>query len=317
MTPTERALWLRLQRRAGALEPQIANAMLKAVRTIAENFSESQIAQMIATGQIDRVIAVAFNDAILNSAYAPVREKMRDGMRDGAKYFARDLPKPPSSVPGSISFAFDSLSPNVITAITQLETKVIRTLKDDTREVVRAHIENGLRDGTHPRTVARDLRKVLGLAPNQLAAVENYRKSLESGNVSKALRYKLRDKRLAVRKDMTPAQIGKAVDAYRRKMVAFNAETNARTAALDAQKLAQRLSWEQAASQGIVDRRRLVKTWAGTLDERERETHREMENVTVGFDEVFVLPDGQQQMVPGDTEYNCRCIARYHQMRAA
>jgi hypothetical protein len=98
-------------------------------------------------------------------------------------------------------------------------------------------------------------------------------------------------------------------------MIAFNAETNARTAALDSQKLAQRLSVEDAITKGILDRDRMQKTWVGVLDDRERETHVQMEGVTVGFDEDYVLPDGQVQQIPGDTEYNCRCISRYTQSR--
>jgi hypothetical protein len=90
------------------------------------------------------------------------------------------------------------------------------------------------------------------------------------------------------------------IDAMRRKTLAFQTETVARTAALDAQKLAQRLSWEDAIAKGIVERDELEKTWVGVMDDRERATHVAMEKVTVGFDEPFVLPDGKRQQIPGD-----------------
>jgi hypothetical protein len=83
------------------------------------------------------------------------------------------------------------------------------------------------------------------------------------------------------------------------------------TAAKDAQRLANRLSWENLVEQGGVDRNALTKTWRGIMDTRERETHRKMEGVTVGFDQPWILPDGQQQMIPGSGDYNCRCIAIY------
>ena len=185
------------------------------------------------------------------------------------------------------------------------------------RETFRAHIENGLRDGVNPRTVARELRTVIGLAPNQEEAVRNFRRALEGAEGARSpLAYKLRDKRFdgtIGKGNLTTAQIEKMAEAYRRKMVAFNAETNARTATLDSLKLGQRLSWEDAVDKGIVDRNALVKTWAGTLDERERPEHVAMEGETVRFDEPF----SNGEMTPGDSTYNCRCIARFYEKRAA
>lgn len=301
MTPAEQ-LWIRIQRRAAVLSGDLQPLILRAHRKIAEHYSETSIARLIETGQIDAVVEQAFSEAILNAAYAPVREKIRGGVWDTIKYVAKnDLPK------RSIDFAFDSLSPDVIRGINELNTKVIQTLKDDNRETVRQRIREGIVAGESPRSIAKDLRSTIGLAPNQEQAVRNFRKALEEGKVSKALGYELRDKRLKVTEEMTPAQIDKAVDAYRTKFIAFNAETNSRTAALDAQKLGQRLSWEQAADQGIVDRSRLKKKWVGVKDSRERPEHLAMEGDTVAFDQPF----SNGQMIPGDTEWNCRCVAQY------
>lgn len=283
---------------SGDLSPLI----LRAHKRIAEQYSETSIARLIETGQINSVIEEAFNEAVLNAAYAPVRERMRSGVTDTMKYVSKyELPRR-----GTIEFAFDSLSPNVITGIRELESKVITNMQSDVREVARAYVESGLRDGINPRTISRSLRSVIGLAPNQELAVSNFRKSLEEGDVSKALGYKLRDKRLKVTDSLTTEQIDKATDAYRKKMIAFNAETNARTAALDSQKLAQKLSWEQAINQGIVDGDRLRKKWVGVKDDRERDEHLAMEGETVPFNARY--SNGED--VPGDSTYNCRCVSQ-------
>jgi hypothetical protein len=112
---------------------------------------------------------------------------------------------------------------------------------------------------------------------------------------------------------LTEAQIDTMTTAYERRMVAFNAETHARTAALDAQKLGQRLTWEQAAARGDVDGGRLMKRWRGVMDDRERPSHVAMEGEEVHFRSPY--SNGQQQ--PGDDEYNCRCISVYFLARAA
>jgi hypothetical protein len=194
-----------------------------------------------------------------------------------------------------------------------LDTKVVQTLKSDVVDVVRAHVENGLRDGVNPRVVARELGQVIGLAPNQEAAVRNFRKLLEAGD-PEALVRKLRDRRFdsTIRRGaLGPEQIEKMTEAYRRRMIAFNAETNARTASLDSMRAGQRLSWQSAIDSGIVDGSRLVKRWSGVLDARERPEHVAMEGETVPFDQPF----SNGEMTPGESTYNCRCIALMREQR--
>lgn len=183
---------------------------------------------------------------------------------------------------------FSPLSPQVIDAIRALDTRVLRTLGDDIREVVRAYVENGLRNGIGPRELARQLRQIIGLAPHQLEWVEKYRAKLEASG-------------------MTPARIDKATTTYQNRLIAINAETNARTAALDAQKLGQHLAWEQQVQSGEVDGSKLTKRWSGTLDDRERDSHLVMEGETVPWDQ----PYSNGQMQPGDGEFNCRCVSVY------
>ena len=312
MTPTERALYLRIQRRAGSMSPEMSAAILKAFQRIRASFTDAQLQRLVASGGAERLIQQALGEAMLNRAYAPVRERVRSAVVDNARYFSRDVPKP-----ARIDFVFNMLNPRVIDGITRLETRVMTTLSDAVRETVRAHIENGLRDGVNPREVARGIRGIIGLAPNQEEAVRNWRRALEGAEGARSpFAYKLRDKRFdaSVRKGgLAPAQIEKMVDAYRRKMLAFHAETVSRTATLDALKLGQRLSWEDAVEQGIIDRNRLTRTWVGVMDERERDSHVAMEGETVAFDE----PYSNGQIQPGSGEFNCRCIERFSQRRAA
>jgi uncharacterized protein with gpF-like domain len=287
--------------------------MMKAFRVIAQSYSEQELARLISTGQIERVIETAFSDNVLNAAYAPVRDRIRSGVTDGVRYFVKqDIPVPKS---GTIGIAFDSLSPYVVEAIKKLETKVITNLKDNVRETVRQHIERGLTEGLSPKQMSKGLREIIGLSPNQELAVSNYEKALR-GEGRNPLDYKLRDKRfdktLAKGKPLTEEQIQRQVGAYRTRLVNHNALTNARTAALDTQKLAQKLSWQSAIDQGIVDGDRLQKTWIGVMDSRERPEHVAMEGETVPWN----VPFSNGEDVPGSSTYNCRCVSRYTQRRA-
>lgn len=292
--------------------------MLRAFQIIRESLTEAQLARIIASGQIDELFRAALTDAVLDRAFLPVRERIRSNTMTSVKYFARELPKA-GKVDGTLAVAFDVLNPDVITAVRALDTKVVQTLQSDIRETVRAYVENGLRDGVNPRTVARDLRDVIGLAPNQERAVANFRAMLESSDrtaLSRSLRNKRYDRTLdkAFGSDgegLSSDHIDKMVDAYRKRAIAKNAETNARTASLDSQKLGQRLSWQDAVDKGIVDGDRLYKTWIGVMDDRERPEHVAMEGETVPFDSPF----SNGEMIPGDSTYNCRCIPAYFQAR--
>lgn len=413
MTPRERALYLRFQRRAAAQSPDMAKALLDAYRQIRDTLSPAEIERLIASGQLDRII----DDATLDRAVIKVRERIVESVQQGFKATVRDLPKA-GLVQGTPAISFDVLSPKVIEGVRALDSRVMNTIKDEIKETVRAHVENGLRDGKGPREIVRGLRSTIGLSPTQAQYVANYRRALESGDVSKALGYGLRDRRfdgtvrggggmvrlyraevpftakqaaewkahymsdptigremvasrgrwfadsreqvqlyadrpgarvyavdvprsVAMRarsvdeswteyrlprkyadakrllEDMpnapggglSPEKIDRMVAAYEKRMTAFHAETVSRTATLDSMKLGQRLSWEDAARKGIVDRGLLQKKWITVQDDRVRPEHKLMHGESVPFDNTFSNGD----TIPGESDFNCRCIARYFQ----
>ena len=57
----------------------------------------------------------------------------------------------------------------------------------------------------------------------------------------------------------------------------------------------------------------LRKTWYTMLDDKVRDTHRYLEGMTVGIDDLFYTDDGDAAMFPGDfadpaNNINCRCF---------
>jgi hypothetical protein len=188
---------------------------------------------------------------------------------------------------------------------------------------VRAQVQAGLEAGLNPRRVARALD--IALAPNQAAAVTRFEAELVAGNRAalqrkllthmardesgKLIRTPTRDfKTLNAKLGKVPLsreQIDKMVARYRERMVAFNAESHARTAALDAQRLGQRLSIE-----GMYDPDKLYHTWHTVGDDRVRDEHADVDGQTVPWDQPYtVIVDGVavSEMYPGEMEYNCRC----------
>jgi hypothetical protein len=202
------------------------------------------------------------------------------------------------------------LNPNTVKAALGLESTALETLTAEVAATVRQVVARGITEGVNPRTVARGLREAVGLAPNQEAAVTNFRAALEAGDFTKARGYALRDKRfdatLKKAETLTPEQIDRMAGAYRQRYVAWNAETHARTAALDAQRLGQKEAWETSLRETGFDRQRVTKRWVATVDDRTREEHLEANGTIVQIDEMYPYDGGV--MTPGEGTYNCRCV---------
>jgi hypothetical protein len=231
--------------------------------------------------------------AILDRALLQARQQLQATVAKGFAHTVKDLPKA-GKVDGQVAVAFDTLNPKIVDAVRTLDSRVVNGWKDDIRDLVRAHVENGLRDGKSPRTVAKDLRSIIGLSPTQAENAQKYGEKLAA-------------------KGKTPEQVEKAVAAYQRKAIAQNANTNAATATRDSLKLGQHLTWKDAADKGLVDLALMDKTWITVGDDRVRDEHRAMAGETVPFDNTF----SNGEVIPGESAYNCRCVLRYRQRRAA
>jgi uncharacterized protein with gpF-like domain len=309
VTPAERLFWHRVQQRAARLQPDLSREIIRGFRELRSLIGETGLLNVLEAGAVDRIIQEALNPTTLKTAFQPLRERIVDGVRQAAKAHGREMPAQLRTA----SVGFDILNPKIVSAIGELDTRVMQTLGDSVRETVRQIVTRGIEEGQGPRAIARDLRDRLALAPNQEAAVANFQRMLEEGD-TEALTRALRDRRFdgSVKKafagdGLSESQIGRMVESYRRRMEAFNAETIARTAALDAQRLGQHLTWQAAGDRGDVNIALVQKTWRGVLDSRERPSHVAMEGQVVGFDDTF----SNGQTLPGDDEYNCRCIPMY------
>lgn len=311
MTANERAFFLRMHRNAATFTPEIAAAILGAFRAVAETLPEATMTRLIASGTFDLVVASILTDAVLNVALRPVRSGIQRTLQQAVTYVARDLP----AKAGTLVVQFNVLNTNVLAAIRTLDDKILPTLKADIRESVRRAVEAGLEAGANPRTIARGLRDVVGLSPAQELAVRNYRAQLDAGEVGAATSRQLHDARFRVTKDMSAEKIDRMVTVYRKNMVAFHAETVARTATLDAFRNAQDLAWRQAIDAGLVDGDNLLKTWMQVDRPTKRESHIPLNGETVPFDQPYSNGD----MVPGEgpDEWNCACLSRVHLGRAA
>jgi hypothetical protein len=292
------------------MTPELAAAFLRAFARIREEMSEAALARAIALGFADRIVEQMLTQTILDVAFAPVRQQLRETLRIAVPYYARTMPP---KVVREVSIAFDVLSPHVQQGIRSLESRVITTLQTEVRETVRAAVSEGLVSGRSHRVAAKSIRASVGLAPNQLNEVANFREKLQRAHeTTDWLDNKLRDKRFdaALRKarasgePLTAERVDRMTDAYRKRRIAQHASTVSGTAAKDAQRLANRLSWENLVEQGGVDRANLWKRRLVVLDGRERPEHHDMSRQERQFD----APYSNGEVISGENSWNCRCV---------
>ena len=307
LTREELRLYRRMRDRAARLEPAMRKAYLDALAEIVRGIKPGELVKAINSGQLDRLGP----DSVLDRGAAKLSAAHQSMVADAVRAMGADLP--------GAAGAFDVLNPNVIDAVQKLNTKVVRGLKDEVRETVRGVVERGLEQGKAPAAIARQIRESVGLAPNQAEAVDNFERMLRERDLG-ALTRKLRDHRFdgtlrkALGKDgagLTEAQIKTMTDAYRRRYIAHNAETHARTATLDALKQGQKLSVEQAVEAGYLDGDRMRKRWSTVGDSKVRDEHVAMEGEDVAWDALY----SNMEDVPGESTYNCRCRSVFYQAR--
>lgn len=312
MTPLER-FRQRLERRAALLSPELRAQVLRAFERIRASLVGPELTRLLESGRLDAILSGPLSEERIQQAFAQAQRTLRDGAEAAAAAFTKDIPGLPAGV------AFNLLNAEIARAIRDLNLHLFGALSRTVQDGVRDYVEATLRTGRPPREIVANLRSVIGMAPNQVAAVQNFRRMLEEGD-GEALTRALRDRRFdrtvvkALGGDgLTPAQVDRMVAAYERRMVAFHAETVARTAALSAQRMGQHLAWQGAMDRGDLDPGSVTKRWSGTLDTRERDSHLRLEGETVPFNQPF----RNGLMFPGDLSgppaevFNCRCIAIY------
>jgi hypothetical protein len=123
MSPAEKQLWQRLNRRASLLQPALAAALLRAFAILRDDMGDTALTRALETNS-EEIFRTVLAAAVLDAALQPVRERLRRTLADAVPYFARSLPSPPKSV-RTVSIGFDILNPRVIEAVRTLESRVM------------------------------------------------------------------------------------------------------------------------------------------------------------------------------------------------
>jgi uncharacterized protein with gpF-like domain len=312
MKLTREQLIRRVENRVRRLQPDIVTALLASFRRLQGELSDSDLVDL-AKGIVP--VESLLGDTVLRRAFLPYQVALRKATERGSDMVLADLPTFAGKAKPTAAAFFNFLEPKIIEGVRALENRALDTLTDNVKEVTRAFVENGIRDGKNPRETARQLRKVIDIAPHQQRYVANLERELRSLSPDFKQRV-LRDRRYdsqilkAIKdgKPLTDAQIEKITGAYTRRFAAHNTEVVTRQATLDTYRLSQRLTWEESIRNGYVDAGVLWKVWVHSdIVDQPRPEHVALNGTAVPFDQPY--PNGQ--MSAGEGDFGCRCTDRF------
>lgn len=316
MTPEERAQ-RRLQQLAATLEPSLRDAFLRMANAL-RPADVAELVRRLESGDTDGAVSLLFDRPDVVAAQRQVRAAWAEGLIRLSRAATRDLIREVR-----IAVSVPVASPAIVSAVRRWEDAAFARVLDDVRAGLRETIATEIARGLGPRQVAVALKGTIGaggLTAYDARIIASFRAALEEGRFADALGRTIRDKRfdatlrrIAKGGKLTPAQVEKMVAAYRRKLIAWRAETFARTAAIQAANEASAAAWHEAVASGAVPPAEVRRYWVIAEDERTCPVCRGIADahpLGVGLTDPF----GAVQSPPAHP--NCRCTVWIRRERA-
>lgn len=305
-TDTEQRLLALIAR----MEPRLRNAFLNAVAAAKDAITLETLVALLEGGRVEEALsaAAAAGAISLSNEYAAV---FIIAGQEGAAFLEDVL---------EVVVSFNQVNQRAVNVMQQERLRLITNFTAEQRAATRSALVDGIRRGLNPVDQARNFRDSIGLTARQQAAVENYRRLLETGS-AEALQRELRDRRFdstvrrAIRsgEPLTAVQVDRMVRRYNERFIKFRAETIARTEALRAVHAGTDETYRQAIADGLLDVDQLQRKWVTARDERVRSSHRGLNGLIRTIDETFPGAAGALRF-PGDPAapaaetIQCRCV---------
>lgn len=245
--------WARLQRLADAAEGAMRDEVLTALNRLRRDLPRAALEEALLEGRLERILRLVPVEKLeaalveVESVAAGVRAAAarETGRQAAAAVEAIRVPLTPDERAG-FAVGFDQQSPHVVDALTRQGAARIREITDETRAAVQQLVQRGYETGRHPREVAKEIERIVGLTTRQEAAVARLRASLEAEGVK-------------------PAKVDAQVARYAKKLRKQRAETIAQTEANRAMNDGQRAQWASLQEQGLLSPQQFEREWLTVL----------------------------------------------------
>lgn len=240
------------------------------------------------------------------------KNELAAALKKGPAYLMREIPwekfpvKIGPAIDGivdaqnkAIKFSTEALPPNVNAGLRMdmsspyyhdfVNTRIgelIQNVTADTQGIVQDAVAQSMNNALTPREVADKIVDSIGLNDRQANALDNYETSLRDQGYPET-------------------QISDMVDEYNDRLLSSRAMTIARTETRAATNNGQLLVWQEAASQGLIDKAKAMKVWI--VDGNPCPVCEPMDGIAVPLDGFWTLNTGETVDLPNQAHPNCYC----------
>lgn len=201
----------------------------------------------------------------------------RRGVQDGARQLRKV----------NVEIRFDHMDPHAATYARRASSRLITHINESQREAVRNLVETSVATGRTVQDIARDIRNVVGLRPDQVDSLGKFRE------------------RISQREGLSVDQIEGKVRRYADALLRQRGELIARTEVLSAANNGQVETWMEARRAGLIDQT-FGKEWVVTPDELLCPICESLDNQVVGLTEQFESDEADAVAHP-PAHPQCRC----------
>lgn len=256
---------------------------LKAVETVRARMSllelEHGVQAFRTAHSIQPVIDAAHIMELADEFKPTATDTMRGSYMRGAREGSSALKKV------NINVRFDMMNPKAAEWAQRNAARLVTSISDSQREAVRNIVTSSVNDGRTVGDIARDIRHMVGLRPDQVNALSKYRDVLSARNLN-------------------ADQVEKKMAKYANALARQRGELIARTEVLSAANAGQTGLWQKAKADGLLQAT-AKKVWITTPDELLCPECEALDEVAVGLNDSWES-DGASVMFP-PLHPNCRC----------
>lgn len=200
---------------------------------------------------------------------------------------ATDIASGGLEAPKNLGLRFDINNPRLRKYIDRHTGELIQDIQAASQRVVQTAVKRSFTHAMTPRQVSNYIKDSIVLDERRENALANYRNTLEG------------------EKSYTPERVDSMVDRYADRLLDQRSMAIARTETRLATNQGQLSVWQQAADEGLINGKKVGKTWI--VDGNPCEICEPMDGITVGLDEMWSLEDGRIVNVPTETHPHCMC----------
>jgi len=293
-------------------EAPIRQAWLDAINRIRSNIVLKRIVEKLERGDVAGVVR---DLGIEEGVFARFENALVQAYNSGGLATVDTMPALRDPAGNRIVFSWGVRNLPAEQAMRQhaanLVTEIVTEARDGIREVLTENLARGQSPYDAGRLIAGRVNRangqrvggLIGLSRPQMDTVARIERAMRDGDTAymrEYLSFKNRDKRLdrmvikAIRegRGLAPEEVERVTRLYANKALKWRADQLAITETHSALARSKKDAFQQQIDDGKLDAQDVTKKWRRTVSREPRMDHMMMAGKTVGFNELFTLPDG-------------------------